>query len=222
MPLYHRRNPRLKGFDYTSDSDYFITICTANRKYLFGEIINSDPTIILGEALIPDPRIETEVSSQPNPNVGASFMAPSMAFDINIARKQFPDVITKYSPGEMLLNETGKNIRDLWENLPKKFPVELDEYQIMPNHIHADLSLMNEKAIEKGLPTYSLGEIVRAFKAEASHLIGSHIWQRGYYDHIVWDYDDYKRIRTYIVLNPKLWVRDRNNHNNISVGLRAR
>ncbi|MCX6783515.1 MAG: hypothetical protein NT141_00365 [candidate division WWE3 bacterium] len=221
MPYYHRRNPRLKGFDYKSDADYFVTICTADRKYLFGEIINSDPSIILGEALIPDPRIETESSSDSNPNVGASFMAPSTGVDLTIARTQFPDVITKYSPGEMKLNETGKQIKGLWENLPQKFPVELDEYQIMPNHIHADLSLMNEEASKNGKPVYILGEMIRSFKAEASHLIGQHLWQRGYYDHIIWDYDDYKRIRTYIVLNPKIWARDRNNHKNFSVGLRA-
>ena len=32
-----RKNPRLKGFDYSSVNYYFITICTHNRKCLFGK-----------------------------------------------------------------------------------------------------------------------------------------------------------------------------------------
>lgn len=39
---YHRRSIRLKGYDYTRAGAYFITICTRNREYLFGEIINNE------------------------------------------------------------------------------------------------------------------------------------------------------------------------------------
>ena len=35
---HHRRSIRLKGFDYTSEGGYFITIVTHERQYLFGEI----------------------------------------------------------------------------------------------------------------------------------------------------------------------------------------
>jgi hypothetical protein len=31
---------RLKGFDYSSNGGYFVTICTHNRRNLFGEIKN--------------------------------------------------------------------------------------------------------------------------------------------------------------------------------------
>ena len=33
--LIHRKNNRLKGFDYSTPGAYFITICTAERKNLF-------------------------------------------------------------------------------------------------------------------------------------------------------------------------------------------
>ncbi len=38
----NRRSIRLKKWDYCQDGFYFITICTANHKYLFGEIINGE------------------------------------------------------------------------------------------------------------------------------------------------------------------------------------
>ena len=37
MELKNRKNPRLKEFDYASPNYYFITICTHDKKKLFGE-----------------------------------------------------------------------------------------------------------------------------------------------------------------------------------------
>ncbi len=34
-----RRSPRLKGYDYSQNGAYFVTICTQNRECLFGEIV---------------------------------------------------------------------------------------------------------------------------------------------------------------------------------------
>ena len=35
---HHRRSIRLKAYDYTWAGAYFVTICTASRECLFGEI----------------------------------------------------------------------------------------------------------------------------------------------------------------------------------------
>jgi REP element-mobilizing transposase RayT len=45
---HHRRSIRLKGYDYTSQGAYFITIVAQSRKCLFGEIIEGE--MILNEA----------------------------------------------------------------------------------------------------------------------------------------------------------------------------
>jgi putative transposase len=37
---HHRRSTRLKDYDYAKSGAYFVTICTLNRQYLFGKIIN--------------------------------------------------------------------------------------------------------------------------------------------------------------------------------------
>jgi len=34
----HRRSNRLRGYDYSQPGYYFVTLCTKNREYLFGEI----------------------------------------------------------------------------------------------------------------------------------------------------------------------------------------
>jgi putative transposase len=38
--LPNRKNIRLRGYDYSSNGCYFITICTHNREYFFGKIEN--------------------------------------------------------------------------------------------------------------------------------------------------------------------------------------
>jgi REP element-mobilizing transposase RayT len=35
---HHRRSIRLRGYDYAQAGAYFITVCTHNREYLFGQI----------------------------------------------------------------------------------------------------------------------------------------------------------------------------------------
>lgn len=36
MPFYSRKSPRIPNFDYSQNSYYFITICTHERRNLFG------------------------------------------------------------------------------------------------------------------------------------------------------------------------------------------
>ena len=45
MPDKHfpqRKSPRLRGYDYSQEGAYFVTICTHNRAYLFGDVVNGE------------------------------------------------------------------------------------------------------------------------------------------------------------------------------------
>ena len=37
MFFHERKNPRITGYDYTSENHYFVTICTDNKKCIFGK-----------------------------------------------------------------------------------------------------------------------------------------------------------------------------------------
>ena len=39
--IHHRRSIRLKGYDYSQEGLYFITLCVQNRKSFFGKIVTS-------------------------------------------------------------------------------------------------------------------------------------------------------------------------------------
>ena len=39
--------------------------------------------------------------------------------------------------GEMILNDAGKMIRTIWDEIPKYYPgIAIDVFQMMPNHVH--------------------------------------------------------------------------------------
>ncbi|WP_241694097.1 hypothetical protein [Capnocytophaga canis] len=38
--IHKRRSIRLKGYDYSREGLYFITICCQNREHYFGEIVD--------------------------------------------------------------------------------------------------------------------------------------------------------------------------------------
>jgi len=50
--LHHRRSVRLQDYDYSQDGAYFVTLCTHERRDLFGRLRVNDPeiTVELNEA----------------------------------------------------------------------------------------------------------------------------------------------------------------------------
>src|SRR4051812_30384615 len=40
--IHHRRSYRLKGYDYSQEGLYFLTICVQDRACIFGQIINDE------------------------------------------------------------------------------------------------------------------------------------------------------------------------------------
>jgi len=166
---HHRRSIRLKGYNYSRAGAYFVTICTQNRKCLFGDIVN----------------------------------------------------------GEMVLNEHGKIVESVWNDLPNHYAhIELDCHIVMPNHFHGIVSLTNDVGAIHESPlqmTVSqrrnmiLPKLIGRFKMLTSKRInqtrntpGAKLWQRNYYEHIVRDENELGRIRQYIMDNPAKWESDRN------------
>ena len=91
--------------------------------------------------------------------------------------------------------------------------VTIDQYAIMPDHIHIIIFLDSSKyATHRGgssrapTPTNEmLPHIISTFKRFCNKEIGGNIFQRGYMEHIVRDREDYETRKKYIYENPKQW-----------------
>ena len=121
--------------------------------------------------------------------------------------------------GEMVLNEFGRIVENSWNDLINhNADIELDEFVIMPNHVHGIIVLEpSDRAGLEPAPTV-LSEIVRQFKTfsarrinQLRHTPGKPVWQRNFYDHIIRDEKDYEAVVNYIYLNPQSWAKDDEN-----------
>ncbi|MGY6560114.1 MAG: transposase [Nitritalea sp.] len=123
---------------------------------------------------------------------------------------------------EMILNEMGEIAYQEWLALPERFVhVELDVFQIMPNHMHGIIQLTDDlqaEPIRAEGNRIPLGQIVGAYQSLVSNgclpiyksrneFMGK-LWQRDYYDHIIRDEKSYQRIADYIRNNPPNWGDD--------------
>ena len=55
----------------------------------------------------------------------------------------------------------------------------------------------------------TLGRVMKQFKAAVTKQLGISIWQKGYYEHIIRDDQDFLRIWQYIDSNPAKWLEDK-------------
>lgn len=100
-------------------------------------------------------------------------------------------------------------LTETWQALPNRFPgATLDEFVIMPDHIHFIIHLEGNT---QNPPT--LGLVVGAYKSLTTVAWLRHIkttgmecpgqiWQRNYYDRIIRDPNELEQTRQYIRNNP--------------------
>jgi putative transposase len=129
---------------------------------------------------------------------------------------------------KMKLSSSGEIVKKCWEQIPGYYKdVELDEYIIMPNHIHGIVVLTEPVGAihESPLPItpqqrrkMKLSKIVGRFKMTTAKEInilqgisGKSVWQRGYYEHIIRNEKELYNIRDYIINNSTKWVSDEEN-----------
>jgi len=143
------------------------------------------------------------------------------AYFITLVTRVRKNIFANINAGELALSAAGELAKKVLLALPDHYPaVEIDEFIFMPNHLHAVLVIGAGPPgglvlPEPGLRQYSISEIVRGFKTYSSrqinllfHTPGSQIWQHGFYDHILRDAEDLRRVRAYIRDNPRKWFED--------------
>ncbi len=169
---HKRKSIRLKGYDYSQQGMYFVTVCTNDHHFLFGHIAEE----------------------------------------------------------RMILNNAGRFANKCWLEIPEHFPhVALDEFIVMPNHIHGIINIdtMNNVGVHNLEPLRkqnkyqqiipkSIGSIIRGFKIGVTKCFRKNtnvynVWQRNYYEHIISNERKLNKISEYIINNPLKWLFDREN-----------
>ena len=206
--IHHRHSIRLKGYDYSQTGLYFVTICTKNHEILFGEIV--------GAGFTPAHSLNLHYDNKNIPTTKVAATSEDIA-----------PILSSGNPG-MILNQLGEIANKCWLQIPNYFPnVELDFFQIMPNHIHAIFCIMPARAGVNPAPTEdrqskkvdpTVGNIIGAYKSLVSkeilkiyksrNMFLGKLWQRNYYEHIIRNEKSLEQIREYIINNPLNWEID--------------
>ena len=121
--------------------------------------------------------------------------------------------------GEVFLSSTGEVVAQEWEKIPRRHPrVSLDEWIIMPDHIHGLLVFHGNPRDKpraerpEHLLAQSLGAVIGQFKSNATKRIWWNLrqsdfaWQERYHDTVLRDADALERLRIYIRENPARWT----------------
>jgi len=190
--LPQRKSIRLKGYDYSQAGLYFITICTQNRKHLFGNIKNGK--MILNNAgkmitklwfdMINDfPKIKLhEFTIMPNHIHGIIQIVPA-------------DSISART--DSISARNADSIR-----------AEMDS---APTGGHTD-NRTDIPGIIQSFKRHTTIEYIKMVKQNILPPFNKRIWQRNYWEHIVRNENEYMRITQYIIDNPKKWENDKLNN----------
>ena len=135
------------------------------------------------------------------------------------------------APAEVQYTAYGQIAREQLLRLESRYPnAKIDQYVIMPNHIHA-IILLEEPAGANSIcaiapgnrfglircaehhPRPTIPDIVCAYKSlttkacKKAQFVGK-LFQTSYYEHIIRGSEDYDQIAAYIANNPKQWELD--------------
>jgi REP element-mobilizing transposase RayT len=126
-------------------------------------------------------------------------------------------------------NGLGAAVDEAWQWLSSQYPyVVLDEWCLMPNHLHGILVLTGGRGGSRTAPTPEstsesatettikpVGRLIGAFKTVSTKRInqlrdtpGDVVWQRNYWEHIIRTDDELDRVRAYISNNSVNWTAD--------------
>ena len=121
-------------------------------------------------------------------------------------------------------------VKWLLESENKFKDIKIDEYIVMPNHIHFIIKRTGDHTGSTGdhigstgdhtgspllrdiigwFKTMSTNEYIAGVKDGRFMPFKGRLWQRNYYEHIIRNYDDYINIAEYIQNNPLKWEEDK-------------
>ena len=189
---YRIDSVRMKNYDYSQNASYFVTILTKNRENFFGEIVNQKMQLSeIGKI------VEYEW-----------YRTPEIRPDMNITLDQFV-IMPNHIHGIIVIGDNQYNSASVVET-----PC------IVETQCIASLRPASENEPYKndfGPQRKILSSIIRGFKSavtkKSREKFPGFAWQSRFHDHIIRNEKSLNRIRQYIIKNPELWHRDRNNPN---------
>ena len=201
LQIHHRKSIRLRGYDYSREGLYFITICCHNRVNLFGKIIKNDDLLNPKRQMILNNagKIANECWMQipehfPNVILHEHIIMPNHIHGIiELMGPLDNNVMGFQNAGVQNAGVQNAGVQN-FEPQPASTTPQRNEYQkIIPR---------------------SIGSIIRGYKIGVTKWMRKNsttktVWQRNFYEIIIRNEQAYQNICKYITSNPEKWKEDK-------------
>jgi putative transposase len=200
ISLYRNRcrveSTRLKGWDYTADGWYFVTVCTRGRECFFGKLV--------------DGRMHLSKIG----NVALGFWEEVPNHSANAGLDTFV-IMPNHLHGIVIIKARNDPPRDVGgRDVAGNVSTTTANVGACGDE---DLGTAGSSGMLTVPPgPESLGAIVRSYKSAVTSWCrmngyASFAWQPRFYDRVIRDHAALQNIRRYILDNPAKWELDRNN-----------
>ena len=215
--FHHRRSIRLKGYDYSADGLYFITICTKERNHYFGRVI--DGKMVLNERgqIVKNEWLNT-INVRKDEVILHEYIVMPNHFHaiIEICRRgvsHTPQIHTpqSHTPQSHTPQSHTPQSHTPQSHTPQSHTPD-DGLTTSDRGVCDTIDRGVCDTIDRGVcntplrsPSKTLGSIIRGFKSAVTKQIGFPVWQRNYHEHIIRNTNAFTKISNYILNNPAQW-----------------
>lgn len=106
----------------------------------------------------------------------------------------------------VVLSEYGKIAEKHLLRVNRSKKVRVENYVIMPDHIHLIATVLGDEWQEKKAPaSEAIACFLSMFKRQCNKELGVSIFQRGANDHVIRNVQDREAVEHYILYNPARW-----------------
>lgn len=214
--IHNRRSIRLKGYEYSREGLYFVTLCCQNRESYFGKIKKGEQQLNEAGKMIekwywelenkfPDIRCR-EMVVMPNhfhciiENVGADLcICPQSNQYVRPNKKQS-------EPYACHQNETDDEFSGEHIGSPQRFS---GEHVGSPQRFSNQIKPTSLSTVIQWFKTMTTNEYMRGVKTLGWKRFDGRLWQRNYWEHIIRNEEALNRITNYIIENPIRWETDK-------------
>jgi len=188
----HRHSLRLQCYDYSQAGAYFITICAQGRACLFGGIENDAMALNECGCVVRDEWLKT-AAIRTGIQAGEFVVMPNHFHGIVIISETIVGGIDKRAIRELPLCPYDHSVGAIHESPILESPVPLRQQR-------------RQMALSKIIGRFKMLTAKRINEIRQSP--GVSVWQRNYYEHVIRNEDDYRKIAEYIADNPRRWEED--------------
>ncbi len=143
---------------------------------------------------------------------GYDYANPGVVF-VTFCTHNRQQVFGTVTESAMRFSHYGEMLAKRWQEIPHRFSgIWIDEYVIMPDHIHGILGFGTLDAHASATCSNVIQWVKIAVQRDISLAVKAggpqykdKLWQRGFYDRVVRNERELEQIRYYIQTNPERW-----------------